>query len=86
MVTTINGADSNLIAGWGSADSWRPGPAAPALDPAGIARLAQLVREPIHIVRNGQRGHVGVAAGGEILPDDVTGSPRVNAGSAAAER
>lgn len=44
---------------------WAPGAAAPAFDPASIARCIPAIREPLHVVR-GTDGRLGVAHGGTL--------------------
>ncbi len=46
---------------------WRSGPARPAFTGAELSARLPRVREPIHIVRDGVRGRVGVASGGELV-------------------
>lgn len=42
------------------------GGAAPIFDPAGLAAAAARAREPVHVVRDGAAGRVGVAFGGAV--------------------
>lgn len=48
-----------------SAGGWK-GTAAPVFDDAGIVAAVQRIRETLHVVRDGPRGRVGVAQGGEV--------------------
>jgi PfaD family protein len=47
---------------------WREGAAGPAFSPEGLAAATARVREPVHVVRDGPEGALGIAFGGEVLP------------------
>jgi trans-AT polyketide synthase, acyltransferase and oxidoreductase domains len=50
---------------------WRSGQARPAFGADELSALLPRVREPLHIVRDGARGRIGVALGGEIVVSDA---------------
>ena len=47
---------------------WRPGPLRPVFGPDELAALLVRVREPVHVVRDGAAGRIGLGFGGESLP------------------
>jgi PfaD family protein len=47
---------------------WVPGSAAPAFGAGDLLAAIASVRQPVHIVREGASGRVGVALGGEMVP------------------
>ena len=47
---------------------WRPGAARAAFDEPALVAILPRVREAVHIVRDGARGRVGLASGGDVLP------------------
>jgi trans-AT polyketide synthase/acyltransferase/oxidoreductase domain-containing protein len=49
-----------------SVATWTAGPSAPAFDARSIAAAAEAFRRPAHIVREGDRGRVGVAFDGDL--------------------
>ena len=46
---------------------WSPGDASPIFDAAGLQRAVHRFREPVHVVREGPAGRVGVATGGSVV-------------------
>lgn len=46
--------------------SWRPGGEAPIFDPPGLVAAVARIREPLHLLREGPRGPLGVGFGGEL--------------------
>ncbi len=51
---------------------WAKGSAGPAFDPTALLEAAARVREPAHVVRAHDRGRVGVAYGGRVMPSGYT--------------
>ena len=49
---------------------WREGPKSPVFDTTDIVQACQRIREPVHVIREGPRGRIGVAFGGATLPAD----------------
>lgn len=47
---------------------WRPGQAGAAFGGITLSELLTRVREPLHVVREGERGRIGVALGGDVAP------------------
>jgi PfaD family protein len=56
--------------------TWRAGPWLPAFTQEELAQAVPFVREPLHVVREGHQGRVGVARAGDyIRAEDVNGVP-----------
>src|SRR5690606_11323044 len=51
---------------------WAKGSAGPAFDSPSLLAAIARVREPAHVVRAHDRGGVGVAFGGRVMPPDYT--------------
>jgi len=49
---------------------WRSGPASPRFDAEAVVQAVQQFRQPVHVVREGPLGRLGVASGGDALPFD----------------
>ena len=56
------GSETDFLA----AHSWRPGTEAPSFDAQALSAAVGRIREPLHLVRGGARGPLGVAFGGEL--------------------
>jgi trans-AT polyketide synthase/acyltransferase/oxidoreductase domain-containing protein len=55
---------------------WTAGTSAPTFDGDALAAAIARVREPIHIVRDGERGRVGIAFGGAPAPHTAANGAR----------
>jgi PfaD family protein len=49
--------------------TWSPGVEPACFDAGALAAAVARVREPLHVVREGARGRLGVAFGGQVAPD-----------------
>jgi len=54
--------------------TWRPGTEPACFDAAALPAAVARVREPLHVVREGPRGRLGAAFGGQVAPNG-TGYP-----------
>ena len=50
---------------------WRPAAAGPAWEARGLAAALTRVREPVHVVRDGESGAVGLGLGGELVTSNA---------------
>jgi PfaD family protein len=57
-------SDAGLLRPCGA---WSPGPLPPAFGAAELLATVPHVREPMHVVREGPRGRVGVGRGGDVM-------------------
>src|SRR5262245_48173661 len=55
--------------------AWAPGSTSPVFDSRSISEALLHVREPVHVVREGETGRVGIAFGGETHPGAQGGYP-----------
>ena len=59
-----------------SVGTWRKGTFVPAFTQGDLAQAVPFVREPIHIVQEPASGRLGLARGGDVIPDaQVNGVP-----------
>ena len=47
---------------------WKPNSKAPAFSPQDLVSIIPQIREPVHIVREGAEGRLGLGQSGQVLP------------------